>query len=150
MEGEKPKISNLEWGLIIGALLVVDLTQILIEWALIWVAFASVVINFCIDLAVGMSLAFYLQLRGQSMASPKRLFGLLGTFGLEMIPGVDELPLWCLDGVYNMLLSKSEQIIKIIPVADKIVKTGEKVVKFVPKARRYIGADSSEDNEKAA
>ncbi len=144
MEENKSKISNMEWGLVIAALFTVDAIQIVIEWLLIWVAGVSVVINFCIDLFVGMSLAFYLQWRGESMANPKRLFGLIGTMGLEMIPGVDELPLWGLDGIYNMIISKSDKIVKNIPGASNVVK-------FIPKGSgtRNIVSES-EDLDKAA
>ena len=104
------KISNVEWGLVIGALFTIDATQILLEWLVI-----GVFINPFIDIFVGMSFAFYLQLRGQSLASPKRLFALIGTFVGEMIPVVDELPLWGLDGIFNMVISKSDKILGQIP-----------------------------------
>ncbi len=110
MDKEESKISNTEWGLVIGALLMIDLTQMVLEWLLI-----GLVINPFIDIFVGMSLALYLQLRGQSLANPKRVGGLIGTFFLELIPVVEELPLWCLDGVFNMLLSKSNKILGQIP-----------------------------------
>lgn len=84
----------------------IDLTQMVLEWLII-----GFILNPFIDIFVGMSLALYLQLRGQSLASPKRLFGLLGTFFGEMIPVVAELPLWTLDGIFNMVISKSDKIL---------------------------------------
>jgi hypothetical protein len=144
MEENKSKISNTEWWLVIGALFTIDAIQIGIEWLLIWFAGTSVVVNFCIDLFVGMSFGFYLHWRGENLANPKRLFGLLGTMGLEMIPGVDELPLWGLDGIYNMIISKSERVIKNTPIVNNVVK-------FVPKipGAKNIYSDS-EDLDKAA
>jgi hypothetical protein len=150
MEDNKPKISNLEWGLVIGALFVVDLIQIGVEWLMIWLFGASIIVNFIIDLAVGMGFAFYLQMRGLSMADPKRLFTLIGTFGLEMWPGLQELPLWSLDGVLNMLIYKSETIVKIIPVVNKVAVNANKVINFVQRPKRVIGGDKNNDYEKAA
>ena len=124
MEDEKKsKISNTEWGIVIGALFVIDLTQILLEWLVI-----GLLINPFIDIVVGMSLAFYLQMRGQSLANPKRVIGLIATFFGEQIPGVDAigLPLWTLDGVYNFLLSKSEKIIEQIPGGKTVTSITEK------------------------
>jgi len=150
MEDNESKISNIEWGLVIGALFTIDAFQILIEWLFIWVAGASVIINVIIDVVVGFSLGLYLQLRGQSMANPKRLFALLATFGFEMVPLVSELPLWGLDGIFNMAISKSDKIVAMVPVAEKMVRTGEKVVQFVPKAKRMINRNRQNDEQKAA
>ncbi len=113
MDTEKSKISNIEWGLVIGALLVVDISQILIEWLLGWIGI-GIAINWFLDIFVGMSFALYLHLRGEKMTDPKRALGLIGTFILEMIPVVDELPLWCLDGIYAMVLSKRKVITNTI------------------------------------
>jgi hypothetical protein len=102
-----PEISNVEWGLVIGALLLVDIIQIGLEWLAI-----GLVINPFIDVFVGLSLAFYLQMRGQKLTNPRRLFGIISTFFGELIPLVDELPLWCLDGVFNFFLYKSQKKIE--------------------------------------
>ncbi len=114
MDGNKSKISNVEWGLVIGALFAIDIVQIIIEWSLSWLG-VGVFINWIIDLMTGMGLALYLQLRGQSLASPKRLAGIIGTFVAELIPVVDELPLWGMDGIFNMVISKSDEIVSKIP-----------------------------------
>jgi hypothetical protein len=99
---EIKEISNTEWGLVIGALLLVDLIQIALEWLAI-----GFFANPFIDVFVGMSFAFYLQIRGQSLSNPKRALGVIGAFFLELIPIVDELPLWCLDGIYNFIIYKA-------------------------------------------
>lgn len=114
MDEKKSKISNVEWGLVIGALFAIDITQILIEWTLGWIG-VGVFINWIIDLMTGMSLALYLQLRGQSVVNPKRLAGIVGTFVAELIPVVDQLPLWGMDGIFNMVISKSDEIVSKIP-----------------------------------
>ncbi len=113
-EPSKSRISNVEWGLLIGALFTIDLIQIGVEWLMSWWGI-GLFINWGLDIIVGMSLAFYLQIRGQSMANPKRLFGLVATLGLEFIPVLDELPLWGLDGIFNMAISKSDKILKSVP-----------------------------------
>ena len=116
------KISNVEWGLVIGALFTIDLLQIILEWLVIGLA-----INWIIDIFVGMSFALYLQLRGQSLANPKRLFSLIGTFVGELIPAVDELPLWGLDGIFNMIISKSDKILEQVPGGKVVNSVAEKI-----------------------
>ncbi len=130
MKKGESKISNIEWGLVIGVLFTFDLVQIVIEWLLGWLII-GVVINFLLDIFIGMCFGMYLQLRGQSLANPKRLAGLLGTFFAEMIPLVQELPLWSLDGIFNMVLSKSEKIISAIPGGETINKAVDSATKKV-------------------
>lgn len=114
----KPKISNVEWGLVIGVLFLIDLVQI----ALDLIFEIGILVNRFIDIFVGMALPFYLQIRGQSMANPKRLTGVIGTFLLEEIPDLDALPLWGLDGLYNMSLAKSEALLEQIPGGSSVHK----------------------------
>lgn len=112
----KPKISNIEWGLVIGALFTIDLIQIALDWIVI-----GFVLNPFIDIFVGMSVAFYLHIRGQKLTSPKRLAALLATFFGEMIPVVSELPLWGLDGIFNMAISKSDAVLSKVPGASNVI-----------------------------
>jgi hypothetical protein len=91
------KISNTEWGLVIGAALMVDIMQILLNLMLI-----GPLINGAIDVGVGATLAFYFRIRGVKMDS-KKIWGMTGTFLLEFIPIIDSLPLWCLDVVLTMV-----------------------------------------------
>lgn len=98
----RSKISNTEWGIVIGALLLVDIIQLILDLFVV-----GVVLNYAIEIIVGLSLPFYLHMRGENMADPKRLTAFLAVFGLEFfIPFVDGLPFWTMDGVYNYLLAK--------------------------------------------
>lgn len=124
---EKSKISNTEWGLFIAALFCIDLIQIFIDIFFIWFMGINVYINFMIDMVVGMSIPLYLQLRGESMKNPKRIFSLLATFGLEMIPLVSDLPLWGLDGIFLMTVSKSDKMVKNAPMISKVVNFKQKL-----------------------
>ncbi len=113
------KISNTEWGLVIGALVIVDLVQFGLDSLLV-----GVFVNWLIDIAVGMALPFYFYLRGVKMDWKKG--GALGlTFLLETlgIGWLDSLPLWSLDGVVTMVLDKGDRILKkVVPMVDKIEK----------------------------
>jgi len=114
--GDKSKISNTEWGLFIGALLMVDGVQILLEWMII-----GLVINPYIDIFLTMAIPFYLHMRGENMADPKRIVGLAASFFGELIPVVDEFPLWSAYGVYLFFLSRSNKILKEIPGASNVI-----------------------------
>ncbi len=125
MQESQSKISNVEWGLVIGALFGIDLIQIIIEWILIWIGI-GIAINWFIDIMVGLSFALYLHTRGERMTDPKRAFGLIGTFLLELIPGIDELPLWGLDGIYAMSLAKRKSIKNTLSPQIKLEENREK------------------------
>lgn len=97
------KISNTEWWLVIGALAVIDLVQIVLDIFVI-----GAVANRFIDFVVGISLPFYLKICGVKLDS-KKIGGMVAAFFLEQIPGLDALPLWCLDGFTNMLWDKADK-----------------------------------------
>lgn len=97
-------MSNTEWGIITGTLIMTDLIQLSLD-----LLFGiGAVINPLIDVFIGMSLPFYLHLRGQNITSGKKIGGLLGTFVLESIPFVSSLPLWSADGIYYWYLWRKE------------------------------------------
>src|SRR4051812_9051216 len=133
--GEESKISNTEWGLVIGALAVIDLIQLLLD-----VAFGiGIIVNRFVDIAVGFFFGLYLQLRGQSLANPKRFMGLLASFVGEEVPVVDALPLWTLDGFFNMSLAKAEEAISVVsPEAAEALK---KVASVNPKPSNVVQGD---------
>jgi hypothetical protein len=125
MDKKESKISNVEWGLYIGALIMVDIVQAGLEWLLI-----GLVVNPFIDVFVGMGKTFYLYIRGENIKDSKRLLALGASFIGELLPVVDELPLWTFDGVYDMLLSKSNAILKETvgqtPVVNNVAKLNQK------------------------
>ncbi len=97
---KKQKISNIEWGLLIGALAVIDLIQVGLDFAY----GAGVLINRLIDILVALALLFIFWMKG---IRGIRIFGsVAAAFGLEFIPVVDVLPLWTLDGVYAFAQDK--------------------------------------------
>ncbi len=99
---QRSKISNTEWGMVIGALAIIDIIQLLLDLVVI-----GVVVNYAIEIVVGMALPFYLHMRGEKMSDPKRLAAFAVTFGLEFfIPFVDGFPFWTADGIYNFVLAK--------------------------------------------
>lgn len=97
------KISNLEWGLIIGTLLFIDIVEFLLGLFAI-----GEIVNTLIDFFVGPGLYFYLYLRGEDLKSSRRLVSFVGTFFLELLPFVNDLPLWTLDGIYLFILSRAQ------------------------------------------
>ena len=114
MKEEQPqqgsKISNFEWGLVIGSLAVVDIVQFVLDMFII-----GLVANRLIDIVVGMALPLYLKLRGVKLDF-KKVGGMLGAFILEQTPGLDALPLWSLDGVMNMVWDKADKKLPKLPI----------------------------------
>ncbi len=100
------KISNTEWGLVIGALLVVDGVQALLNFFAV-----GVLVNRFINIFVGMMIPLYLKLRGVKLDT-KKIGSMIGGFGLEMIPVFDFLPVWTAIGVRNMMLDKADKKLK--------------------------------------
>ncbi|KND47988.1 MAG: hypothetical protein AB201_00075 [Parcubacteria bacterium C7867-006] len=111
---KKSQITNVEWGLVIGVLLMIDLSQIVLDIIII-----GFVLNPFIDVFVGMSFALYSVLRIQGGVTDFKtlrsiLISIFGTFLIEMIPGASDLPLWCLDGFYAFSRYKKDQIKAIL------------------------------------
>ena len=102
-EGREP-ISNIQWGLVIGALIVVDAIEFLIT-----LFGVGLIVNSFIDIAVGFFFGLWLQMHGQSFTSTRRLAAFVGTFILEFIPAVDALPWWTIDGFYNRHLERRRE-----------------------------------------
>lgn len=100
------KISGAEWGLVIGAVGVIDFFQFILDalWG------AGVIINRFIDMIVAMSLLFYFWIRRVEMD-----FFVVGTlFGAfigEEIPGLDAAPLWTLDVIAIMLHDRAKRAV---------------------------------------
>jgi len=86
------KISNTEWGLVIGALAMVDVFQIILDMVAIGIA-----ANRIIDLGVAAALPLYLTLRGYKLDT-RTIMLVGGSFIGEEIPVLDAAPFWTFDG----------------------------------------------------
>ncbi|MES2213826.1 MAG: hypothetical protein V4465_00320 [Patescibacteria group bacterium] len=86
------KISNAEWGLLVGALATIDLAQVVLD-----VFAIGLVANRIIDLTVVMALPLYLTFRGFKLDTETMLL-IGGSFLAEEIPVVDAAPFWSLVG----------------------------------------------------
>lgn len=102
-------ISNTEWGLVIGALALVDLAQIVLDIFAI-----GLVTNRLIDILIGGFLVLYTKLRCKNIGFGKTIMRTALTFIGEEIPVVDALPLWTLDGIYTMTLERAGEKAKLI------------------------------------
>lgn len=130
----KSKISNMEWGLVIGALFAVDVVQILLNLFAI-----GVVVNRFITLFMWMAWPFYLKMRGQNLFSPKKIASTVTTYVGEIVPVFDTLPLWGINGIVTMVLTKAEE------------KLGAaKLISLAPKQNPANKNQSQDDTRKAA
>ena len=133
MEDEnKPKISPVEKGLVIGATGVVDL----IQWGLNALALTgigaiiTVIGGFLIDIVTGLSLWLYCKLRGVNMNWKRTVSILLGAF-LEVIPALNIAPLWTIDAAYLLLSSDVAKVVEKVPGGKQVVEAVKKVDKAV-------------------
>lgn len=111
---ERPKISNTEWGLLIGFTLVVDIG----EFCLDLLFEIGLVVNPFIDIAMGMALPFYFRIIKGLKFDTKRILTLIGGFvGSELETGADVIPLWTLDVLLMMALEKAEEKIPVVAAA---------------------------------
>jgi hypothetical protein len=97
------KISNMEWGLLIGVGITIDVLQFILN-----ILVGGLIMNRFITAFVSMCLAFYYFLRGVRMDSKKTL-GLIGSFILEEVPVVDSLPGITGNIVMTMLWDKADK-----------------------------------------
>jgi len=118
------RISNFEWGMLIGVAVATDLAQIVLDIFVI-----GAVINRLIDLFFGMTLSFYLWMKGVKMDA-KKVLAIVGAFAGEMIPIVDALPLWSADVLLLMSYEKvGKKVIGAIsgtPIQTAITKANKK------------------------
>ncbi len=78
----------------------IDVAQLVLDMLII-----GVVVNRLIDIFVGLSFAFYLNMRGS--LSPRQIASVIAAFGFEFLPGLDAIPFWTLDAVFIMLTDKA-------------------------------------------
>jgi len=118
----------MEWGLLIGALALIDLVQAGLDLFAI-----GVVINRLVDIFVALCLLFIFWIKGIRGA---RIYGSVAAgFGLEFIPGVDVLPLWTLDGIFAFSQDKiAKKLGGLGPIsaglAKKAIKKGRETGQF--------------------
>src|SRR5882724_9238574 len=95
-------ISNIEWGLVIGAVVVIDL----VEFGLDWIGIGLVANEF-IDIWVGMALPFYFYMRGVTPDRKKLITWIVGPIFEMLTDGL--IPVgWTADVVITMLLDKAD------------------------------------------
>ena len=100
------KISNTEWGMAIGALLLIDAVEIGLDLLFD----IGLFVNPFIDLLVNMAWPTYLYLRGVNLKSAKMLFTLILGAVFQEIPDIDGL--WAIEGIIVMSITKAEALIK--------------------------------------
>ena len=114
-----PQISNVEWGLVAGAGFTVDLVQ----WGLLLIGIGFFIDEF-IEIFMALSLALYLWMRGQM--GVKQAIGLIvGWFGEAGSDGA--IPLWGLEIIYQMIISKSDKILEQVPGGQTVGGAIEKI-----------------------
>ncbi|HEY4498726.1 MAG TPA: hypothetical protein VJH94_01545, partial [Candidatus Paceibacterota bacterium] len=106
----KSGISIFEWCLAVGAVLVVDVIQFLIELLDLTIvgAIVPLVVNRFIDVVVGLALGFYYKLRGIDLDT-KRILTFMGAVLGEFMPVADALPLWTADVILMMSMDIGER-----------------------------------------
>lgn len=102
MEGGKSQISNVEWALIIGLVVLTDITQLVLDLFVVGVA-----INRFIDIGVAACMLLYFKIRGVKL-NKARLGSIAAVFLGEMIPALDVAPFWSIDAVYIFFSVKAE------------------------------------------
>lgn len=112
---EPKRISFIEWLFVLGIAIFIDVTEFIVDLITFGVTEA---IWPPIDMMIGGALAGYLWMRGQKLSNPKRLIPFLSVFGLEMMPLVQDLPLWSLDVIWNWFIAESPASVKKIAGAD--------------------------------
>ncbi|MDO8483094.1 MAG: hypothetical protein Q7S86_04740 [bacterium] len=100
------KISNTEWGIVIGALFLIDAVEIGIDF-LFGIGLFT---NPFIDILVNMAWPTYLHLRGVNLKSAKMLGTLVLGAIFQEVPGIDGI--WGIEGLIVMFITKAEQKIK--------------------------------------
>ena len=115
------KISNTEWGIVIGALWIIDGIQIGLDLLFQ----VGVLLNRFIDIMVGLAWPTYLYLRGVNLKDIKMVGGIFLAFLGDMVPDMDALPWWGADGIYAFTLVKAGDLAAKNPAVGKAVKKAE-------------------------
>lgn len=100
------KISNTEWGIVIGALFLIDAVEIGIDF-LFGIGLFT---NPFIDILVGMAWPTYLHLRGVNIKSAKMAASFILSFIFQVVPAIDGI--WGIEGLYVFFAVKAERLVK--------------------------------------
>lgn len=144
----RSEVSSIEYGLIIGVLLFVDIIQVGLDFFAI-----GVVINRFLDIVVGGALLLFLFLRGELKNSQTRkrlLTAFFATVITEEIPILDIAPAWTFDGWYcwkqsvviNKLADEQEQRQAGEDQQNKLQTQQEKIFRL-----QSIRQEQQEENE---
>lgn len=87
---KESRISNIEWGLLFGAYVLMDSLQFLLDFFAI-----GLLVNRYIDIVAGGALLLYLKLRG--VLDSRITLLICASFVAEEIPIVDIAPFWTFD-----------------------------------------------------
>ena len=102
-EQRSRKVSNAEWGLLIGAAFIIDMVELLLLFLAI-----GVVANEFIDVVVGMAFPLYFKLRGIKVTQKKALTW-IGAYVAEALTDGILVIGWTIDIVLTMLMHKAEE-----------------------------------------
>ena len=133
---QRSKVSNFEWGLVIGLLFFIDIIQKILDFLVI-----GEVINRFADILIGGGFLFYLIIRGEFNNPETRnrmTVAFLATFVAEEIPVVDIAVFWSIDGWYcwrqsvatNNLADQQQKQEKEMSKQQQIQEQQEKMVRL--------------------
>lgn len=100
---DRPKIGNAMAFFMLAAAGSIDLIQIVLEWIVV-----GFFINWAIDIGAWVLFFLWFKSRGVSFMNIKKAGVFTGLAFLEIIPVVDELPLWVLDILLMIAIVKVE------------------------------------------
>lgn len=143
-------MSKQKWVAFYAAVIFIDILQVLLDLLAI-----GVIINRGIDIVVFFLLPFSLHLAGVNMTDPKKIASMLGAGTLEMLPGLDALPLWTLDLVVIHAFSKGKEVFeKVAPTTAKhmlkLKSSAERIRKPLNKDGVRLPQKDTDDEEIAA
>ena len=114
VQNNKPKINNATAFLMIGTAAAIDGLQAFLEWIVI-----GFYINWLIDIGTWGLFFWWFKSKGVSFMNVQKALVFNGLALLEIIPAIDELPLWTLDILLMLAIVKAE---------DKMAKISQNMV----------------------
>lgn len=105
---DQKHISTLEWLIVLSIAVVLDLVELLTD--LFTAGIMEAIWPFT-DMIIWAIFMAYLWLRGQKFSDPKRLAGNLATFGIKIVPLLEDLPLWTLDVLWQWSMAEGKAVV---------------------------------------